>query len=81
MYSPTISTTNSPAPQQFGFHGQSHPLFVGEPMSLSSELLLEHTVLLDEIVDDHLLLAVKPAGQRNSRRWKGCMTGVIARTD
>ena len=61
-----------PAPRQFGLHGQSHPLFVGEPKSLSSGLLLEHTVLLDEIIDDHLLLAVKrPAGQRNYEEVKG----------
>ena len=53
----------SPATQHLGFHGQSYPLFVGEPKSLSSELLLEHTVLLDEIIDDHLLLAVESAGQ------------------
>ena len=56
---------------QFGLHGQSHPLFVGEPKSLTSELLLEHTVLLDEIIDDHLLLAVKPAGQRNYEEVEG----------
>ena len=30
----------SPAPQQFGLHGESHPLFVGEPKSLPSELLV-----------------------------------------
>ena len=53
----------SPATQQLGLHGQSHSLFVGELKSLSSELLLEDTVLLDEIIDDHLLLAVEPAGQ------------------
>ena len=53
----------SPAPQQLGLLGQSHPLFVCEQKSLASELLLEDTVLLDEIIDDHLLLAVEPAGQ------------------
>jgi hypothetical protein len=46
-------------------------LFVGEPKSLSSGLLLEHAVLLDEIIGDHLLLAVKPAGQRNYEEVKG----------
>ena len=61
----------SPAPQQPGLHGQSHPLFVREPKSLSSELFLEYTVLLDEIIDDHLLLAVKPAGQRNDEEVEG----------
>jgi hypothetical protein len=42
-------------------------LFVGEPKSLPSELLLEHTVLLDEIIDDHLLLAVKSACQGDDK--------------
>jgi hypothetical protein len=46
-------------------------LFVGEPKSLSSGLLLEHTVFLDEIIDDHLLLAVKSAGQRNYEEVEG----------
>ena len=49
--------------KDLGFHGQSYPLFVGEPKPLSFELLLENTVLLDELVDDCLLVAVKPAGQ------------------
>ena len=46
-------------------------MFVGEPKSLSSELLLEHTAFLDEIIEDHLLLAVKPAGQRNDEEVEG----------
>jgi len=50
-----------PATKDLGFHGQSYPLFVGEPKPLSFELLLEYTVLFDEIVDDRLLVAVKPA--------------------
>jgi len=44
---------------------QPYPLFVGEPKPLSFELLLEYTVLFDEIVYDRLLVAVKPAGQGN----------------
>jgi hypothetical protein len=67
-------------------------------------LILENTVLFDEMIDDCLLLAVKPAGQAGyqemerlygichcwrlsqpakpvTRRWKGCMAFVIARTD
>jgi hypothetical protein len=48
------------AAEDLGLHGQSYPLFVGEPRALSFELLLENTVLFDEIVDHRLLLAVKP---------------------
>ena len=43
-------------------------------------MLLENTVLFDEIIDDRLLVAVKPASAI-MRRWKGCITGVIVRTD
>jgi hypothetical protein len=38
---------------------------------LSFELLLEHTVLFDEIIDDRLLLAAKPAGQGNYEEMEG----------
>jgi len=44
---------------------------VGEAKPLSFELLLENTVLFDEIIDDHLLLAVKPAGQGNYEEMEG----------
>ena len=51
--------------------GQSYPLFVGEPKSLSFELLFENTVLFDEIVDDRLLVVVKPADQGNNEEVEG----------
>ena len=44
--------------KDLGFHGQSYPLFVGEPKSLTVELIPENTVFFDEIVDDRLLIAV-----------------------
>jgi len=53
---------------------------VGESKPLSFELILEYTVLFDEILDDRLLLAAKPA-RAITRRCKGCRTLVIARTD
>jgi hypothetical protein len=37
-------------------------LFIGKPKPLSFELLLENTVLFDEIFDDRLLPSVEPAG-------------------
>ena len=40
-------------------------MFVGEPKPLSYKLLLENTVSFDEIVDDRLLVVVKPTGQHN----------------
>ena len=33
------------AAKGFGFHGQSYPLFVGEPKPLSFKLLFENTIL------------------------------------
>jgi hypothetical protein len=51
-----------PAAKDFGFHGQPYALFVGRPKPLSFELLLEYTVLFDEIIDHRLLVAVKPTG-------------------
>jgi len=38
---------------------------IGEPKPLSFELILKNTVLFDEIVDDRLLVAIKPACQGN----------------
>ena len=48
-----------------------YPLFVGEPKPMSFELLFENTVLPDQIVDDRLLVAFKPAGQGNYEEVKG----------
>jgi len=43
-------------------HGRLYPLPISEPKPLSFELILENTVLFDEIVNDRLLMAVKPTG-------------------
>ena len=53
----------NPTTKHLGLHGQSYPLLIGESKPLPFELILEHTILFDEIVDDRLLLAVKPACQ------------------
>ena len=55
-----LEVIKQPAANGLGFHGQSYPLFVGEPKPLSFELLLENTVLFYKIIDDCLLVAVKP---------------------
>ena len=60
-----------PATKDPGFPGQSYPLFVGEPKPPSFELILENTVLFDEIVDDRLLVVVKPADQGNNEEVEG----------
>jgi hypothetical protein len=43
---------------------------VSEPKPPSFELLLEYTVLFDEIVDDVLLVPVEPAGQGDYQQMK-----------
>ncbi|MCP4333583.1 MAG: hypothetical protein GY785_13075 [Gammaproteobacteria bacterium] len=49
--------------KDISFHGQSYPLFVGEPKPLSLELIFQNPVFFDEIVDDCFLVTIKPAGQ------------------
>jgi hypothetical protein len=65
------SSSSARRPSRLGFHGQSYPLFVGEPKPLSFELLLENTVLFDEIVDDRLLVSTEPAGQGDYEEVEG----------
>jgi hypothetical protein len=45
-------------------------LFVVKQTSPFFKLCLEHTVLLDEIIDDRLLLAVEAAGQGDYKEMK-----------
>jgi hypothetical protein len=76
-----IDFVKQPTAKDLGFHGQSYPLFVVEPKPLSFELFLEHVVLFDEIVDDRLLLAVKPAGQGNYEEMERLYDVCHCRTD
>ncbi len=63
--------------------GQSYPLFIGESKTLSNKLIPENTVFFDQIVDDGLLLTIKPAGHGNDQKLKGmydvrhCMNRLI----
>jgi hypothetical protein len=50
------------AAKDLGLHGKSYPLFVGELQPLYFKLILKYTIFFNEIVDDRLLTAVKPAG-------------------
>jgi hypothetical protein len=36
--------------KNFSFPGQSNPLFIGEPKTLSIKLILENTVFFDQMV-------------------------------
>jgi hypothetical protein len=57
--------------KDFSFHSQSYPLFVGEPKPMSLELIFQSTILFDEIVDDCLLVTIKPAGQSEQQKMEG----------
>ncbi|MHC5001179.1 MAG: hypothetical protein ACYTE1_10240, partial [Planctomycetota bacterium] len=57
--------------KDFSFHSQSYPLFIGESKTLSIELILENTVFFNQIVDNGLLVAVKPAGQGDDQELEG----------
>ncbi len=45
-------------------------LVIGEARATTAELLLQDTVLLDEVGDDLRLLAVDPAGERGEQKLK-----------
>jgi len=62
----------------FASHGQSASLIVGQAESPATELLLEDSVLLAEVLDDRVLLAADPAPARAATRiCHGWRTTVI----
>ena len=48
-------------------HGEPSALFVGQAETALAELLAEDAVLLEEILDDVVLMAVDPAGEREEK--------------
>jgi len=48
--------------ERLAFHRQAPPL-VGQALTTPSQLLTKNAVLLQEVVDDLLLMAVDPAGE------------------
>ena len=59
------------AADSFAAHGEPSALSVGQTESLATELLLEDSVLLSEIVDDRVLLAGDPASQGGDENLPG----------
>jgi hypothetical protein len=63
--------------------GESASLRVGQSESSATELLLENTILLSEILDDRILLAAHPAGQGGDEDLPGLKDGghpsIVAR--
>ncbi len=52
------------------FDCEATALVVGQPKSFTFELSLQDPILLNEILDDRLLLAVKPSGKCNAEQLK-----------
>jgi len=77
----SVSSSSSNRDSDLGFHGQSYPLVVIELEPLPFELLLENTVLFYAIINDHLLVAVKPAGQGNYEEMERLYDVCHCRTD
>ncbi len=51
------------AADSFAAHGQSASLIIGQSESSATELLLENSVLLSEILDDCVLMTADPPSQ------------------
>ena len=60
-----------PSANDFSFHSQSYPLFIGKSKTLSIKLILENTVFFNQIVDNGLLVTVQPAGQSDDQKLEG----------
>ena len=52
------------AAESFALGSESTALVIGQLQSSATQLLLENSVLLDEVVDDLGLVSVHPAGER-----------------
>ena len=64
--------------EHLSLHSEAAPLVVGEPEPAATALRAEDAVLLEQVVDDRLLLAVDPAreqkeeeGERGRQRVHG----------
>ena len=52
------------ATENLALRSESAALVIRESESLAAQLLLQDTVLLDEVVDDLRLMTIDPAGER-----------------
>jgi hypothetical protein len=50
--------------EHLSLHSEAAPLVVGEPEPAATALRAEDAVLLEQVVDDRLLLAVDPAREQ-----------------
>ena len=56
-------------------HGKSSALSIGQSEFSATELLLENSVLLSEIIDDRILLAADPARKSGEEDLPGLKDG------
>jgi len=66
-----------PSSQDLRFRRQTPALVVLQPRHLSAALLLQHAVLLDDVLDDVLLMAIHPARHRQEQGLKRVMHRVL----
>ena len=57
--------------EDLALRSESTSLVVGQAQAFAAELLLQHAVLLDEVVDGLGLVAVDPAGERGEEELEG----------
>ena len=56
-------SSQRPLSESLASHGESAALGVGQPKRSTAELLAEDAILLSQIVDQILLVAIQPSGQ------------------
>ena len=69
------------AAQSLGLDGEPAPIVVREPETLAPKPGSEHTVLLSQVVDHILLLAVDPASQKDTYLASGHNEIIVASSD
>jgi hypothetical protein len=64
-----------PSPESSAFGGEAAALVVGQPEATSFHLPLENSVLLDQVFDDLLLVAVDPTREGHEQHLQGVDIG------
>jgi hypothetical protein len=76
-----VATCQEPSPESSAFDGEAAALVVGQPEATSFHLPLENSVLLDQVFDDLLLVAVDPTreGHEQHLQWVdiGCRGPIV----
>ena len=71
-------TVQGTTPDELALRRKTSALVVVQPQTPSTELLLQHPVFLDEVLDDLLLAAAHPACDGDEKKLEGLDRGVHA---